>query len=512
MKQIETHVLARAVALLCVTCMVCAGCGGRENGDNQQEGQSAAQDQTEDKGQSREGTQEESVSAVTMSLVKTQGTVGVQDDARKEVELQEPLSLYNGYGIQTRTDSYAWINLDDTKLAKVDQESDVSVKKEGKHLEMVCESEGGLFFHVTEALEEEESLDIRMWAVSVGIRGTSGWVSQGTTGDRMTMDVYVLDGTVVCTVEGSEPEEVPVSAGHGIRVTFNEEGDPVWQSRGFDRDTIPEYVWVELDESMQEEVMATLSGANGAGADTGADQQEEVDPETLDPEAKVEYYLEFMEDGRERVFQDNITFFGQEIDTVTLENMRDVLVEQGLAESRLFLEEIEGLGTQLMYSGDMYAFMDLPVDGVQSPGATAFTTFCWIKEFPKGTSTGILDIQAGDSIETVLQKMGFTHAAEIGAVLRENTDIRVRWSSYDRNKDSWSVADLQEGAKVSDDISLRFGVWPGNQYAESEAFMELALSTMYKKGENSAGNLGNLSLYFNENYELYSMAMSQIQD
>lgn len=508
MKQIKTHVLIRAVALLCVTCMVCAGCGGRENGDNQQEG-SAAQDQTEDKGQSQEGTQEESVSAVTMSLVKTQGTVGVQDDAKKEVELQEPLSLYNGYGIQTRTDSYAWINLDDTKLAKVDQESDVSVKKEGKHLEMVCESEGGLFFHVTEALEEEESLDIRMWAVSVGIRGTSGWVSQHTIEGRMTMDVYVLEGTVVCTVAESN-EEVPVSAGQGIHVVFDEEGNPVWQSKGFSQDAIPEYVWVELDESMQEEVMATLSGGDGAGTDTEADQQEEVDPETLDPEAKVEYYLEFMEDGRERVFEDNITFFGQEIDTITLQNMRDALVEQGLAESRLFLEEIEGLGTQLMYSGGVTAFLDLPVDGVQKPGATAFTTFGWIKEYPKGTATGILDIQAGDSIETVLQKMGFTHAAEIGAVLRENTDIRVRWDSYDSFKDSWSITDLQEGEKVSDSITVRFGVW--NQYVESEAHMELALSTMYKKGESSAGNLGNLSLYFDENYELYSMAMSQIQD
>ena len=82
--------------------------------------------------------------------------------------------------------------------------------------------------------------------------------------------------------------------------------------------------------------------------------------------------------------------------------------------------------------------------------------------------------------------------------------------SYDSFKDSWSITDLQEGEKVSDSITVRFGVW--NQYVESEAHMELALSTMYKKGESSAGNLGNLSLYFDENYELYSMAMSQIQD
>ena len=42
--------------------------------------------------------------------------------------------------------------------------------------------------------------------------------------------------------------------------------------------------------------------------------------------------------------------------------------------------------------------------------------------------------------------------------------------------------------------------------------MELALSTMYKKGESSAGNLGNMNLFFDENYELYSMSLSQVQD
>ena len=63
MKQIKTSILARMVALLCVICMVCAGCGSKEGGDGQSEGQSADQEQ------SREGAQEDSVSAVTMSPV-----------------------------------------------------------------------------------------------------------------------------------------------------------------------------------------------------------------------------------------------------------------------------------------------------------------------------------------------------------------------------------------------------------------------------------------------------------
>lgn len=61
--------------------------------------------------------------AATIRLIRTEGTVAVSDDAWKEVPLLENLGLHSGYGVGTSPESYAWINLDDTKLTKMDQES-----------------------------------------------------------------------------------------------------------------------------------------------------------------------------------------------------------------------------------------------------------------------------------------------------------------------------------------------------------------------------------------------------
>lgn len=452
-----------------------------------------------------------SVSATTMHLEKSQGAVQVQDDAGEGVDLQEKLPLYSGYALETSPDSYAWVNLDDTKMAKMDQESGASIYKEEKHLELTAEY-GSMFFHVTQALEADETFDIRMDTLSVGIRGTYGWV-QRTAGSAC---VYILDGDVACTLTADGSQHA-VSAGEMLRLLDHaEESDPL-QIQAFTLEDIPEYVWEELDETMEESVRNLLPEQPDASPtpDPSAEsqpegpdeQQAEVDPETLPADQKARYYMNSRPEGEENIFEGNVTLFGQEINGITISALRDFLVDQGLANSSLYLEEIEGLGTQLMYPGTT-GFLDLPVDAVQSPDHTVFTTFGWTKEFPAETDTGVLDIKVGDSIETVLEKMGFTNAQEIGAVLRENPDIRVSWGSDDLMARE-DIINMPEGEKVSDSISIQFNVW--NQYMESEAFMELRLSTMYKTGGSGASNKGNLNLFFNPDYTVYSLAMSQVQ-
>ena len=54
--------------------------------------------------------------ATTMKLIKTDGEVGVENEKGKSVDLIENPGLYNGYGIGTQPKSFAWIDLDDTKL------------------------------------------------------------------------------------------------------------------------------------------------------------------------------------------------------------------------------------------------------------------------------------------------------------------------------------------------------------------------------------------------------------
>ena len=177
----------------------------------------------------------------TMKLIKTDGNVGVENEKGKSVDLIENLGLYNGYGIGTQTKSFAWIDLDDTKLTKMDEKSDVDITKDGKKLELVVNS-GGLFFNVTKPLEDDESMDIRTSTTICGIRGTCGWVeSHGNT-----TYVGLCDGKVECTVTvGGKEETVKVNAKEILIV--KKDGDPVtYEVKELTYKDVPEFVQVEI--------------------------------------------------------------------------------------------------------------------------------------------------------------------------------------------------------------------------------------------------------------------------
>ena len=106
--------------------------------------------------------------AATMHLRKTEGAVGVSD-GEKAIEPKENLGLYSGYGVDTQAESYAWIDLDEVKLTKLDQDSEIEIIKEDKHLEIQVLS-GSLFFNVTKPLEEDEAMTIRTSTMAIGIR------------------------------------------------------------------------------------------------------------------------------------------------------------------------------------------------------------------------------------------------------------------------------------------------------------------------------------------------------
>lgn len=174
--------------------------------------------------------------ATTMHLKHTEGTVAVSDDAGADVPLLEDLGLYSGYGVDTRPASFAWINLDDVKLTKMDEESEIAIKKEDKLLEIEVKS-GSLFFNVTQPLEEDETMNIRTSTMLVGIRGTCGWVE---VPDPNHMNVYLLEGKVECTAG----ETVTVMAGEVGRMDGTAGTVTV---EPFGQDAIPAFVQGELD-------------------------------------------------------------------------------------------------------------------------------------------------------------------------------------------------------------------------------------------------------------------------
>ena len=212
--------------------------------------------------------------ATTMKLIKTDGEVGVENEKGKSVDLIENLGLYNGYRIDTQTKSFAWIDLDDTKLTKMDEKSDVDIKKDGKKLELVVNS-GGLFFNVTKPLEDDESMDIRTSTTICGIRGTCGWVE--SRGD--TSYVGLLDGKVKCsvTVDGKE-ENVTVNAKELF--IAKKDGDHVtYEVKELTYKDVPEFVQPEIaDEPFAlEEESYTIDDFLGVYSNTDGEYATEVE-------------------------------------------------------------------------------------------------------------------------------------------------------------------------------------------------------------------------------------------
>lgn len=214
------HFARRALALCLVlgAALGCAGCGG--------------------------------ASAATMFLRKTEGTVQVSDAEGQRVEPAENLGLYSGYAVGTQGQSYAWIDLDKVKLAKLDENSAADIVKEGNALSIEMRS-GSLFFNVTEPLAEDETMEICTSSMMVGIRGTCGWVEAP---DAQHLNVYILEGRVECTAGGNS---AAVNAGEMAEMT----ADGAIAVKTFAASAVPAFVSAEIEPGS--DLAQAILGASG---------------------------------------------------------------------------------------------------------------------------------------------------------------------------------------------------------------------------------------------------------
>lgn len=230
--------------------------------------------------------------AATMHLVKTEGKVRVDDAEGKSVQLMDNLGLFSGYGVDTRSESYAWIDLDEVKLTKMDQNSEITIQKDGKRLEIEVIS-GSLFFHVTEPLEKDEAMEIRASTMLVGIRGTCGWVTLSEEGDRLS--VWLLEGKVRCEADG---EKETVRAGEMAVMT--EDGEI----------TVEEFTAADIPEFVVEEIEEDDDLAEAILDDSGIDVLNPVTPEML----ALEQYRAVLAQA-ETYFDDE--YYGDDVPTIT---------------------------------------------------------------------------------------------------------------------------------------------------------------------------------------------------
>lgn len=148
-------------------------------------------------------TVEAATTAITIKLSSTEGdNVSIQSGSGKELTVREGMTLYNQYTVSTGKESYAYLMLDKTKAVKLDQNTEITIVKEGRKNEIQLES-GELFFDVSKKLTSQETLKVKTSNSTMGIRGTSGVVKVITLYDKEmnslgTSIVYqIYDGKVV---------------------------------------------------------------------------------------------------------------------------------------------------------------------------------------------------------------------------------------------------------------------------------------------------------------------------
>jgi hypothetical protein len=180
-----------------------------------------------------------SLTATTMRLVKVSGTVKVTLND-KDQTVREDMKLLSGTEIRTKEDSLAGIGLDDVKAVTLSEETKAEVTQKNKKLELNV-LKGEIYFKVMEPLADDESFDIRTSSMTVGIRGTSGYVK---VLDKHSSQLVLTSGKVEVS---SCDETVIVNAGEKLTVEVDDD-TATFEVIPMTTEDLPEFVLDEIHE------------------------------------------------------------------------------------------------------------------------------------------------------------------------------------------------------------------------------------------------------------------------
>ena len=164
-----------------------------------------------------------------ISVSKVSGRV-IAENNGNEYEAYENMRLAGGYALNTGTESYTRLSLDDDKYVKLEQESRAEFRNVGdanKHITSIYLAYGALTAELVNPLAKEENFVINTPNAALAVRGTfyRVKVSFDETGDVYT-DVYTYGGAVVCQrimPDGTVvDEEVVISQGYKARIKMDE--------------------------------------------------------------------------------------------------------------------------------------------------------------------------------------------------------------------------------------------------------------------------------------------------
>ena len=224
----------------------------------------------------------EKAKAASFRLEKAEGTVEITGSNGKSISPSEGMLFYSGDVIRTSAKSYAYISLDDSKLLKIDELSQATVKKSGKKLEIKLD-EGALYFEVNEKLAGDESMTIGTSTISLSIRGTAGVVRKRNISGNTQDTLWLLDGQVELTGIGTAAGREPITVWGGERIDYVESSGQ-WQRDLINIMEIPGFADVQMRENsvLMQRVLSdsgldtewiTLNADNKIGQDQQSNQQ-----------------------------------------------------------------------------------------------------------------------------------------------------------------------------------------------------------------------------------------------
>lgn len=194
------------------------------------------------------------------------------------------------------------------------------------------------------------------------------------------------------------------------------------------------------------------------------EQAENLRLEAMTDQEKIEYYLEKSFDSEHLLLEDPVTLFDQDLRTLTMEQFK------GMAESQGWVSR-DDMGEQIMFLDDSgIAF------SAYSPGGSPFTSLgtagqlggniLWtasigydnlsdygrMDEYERqemesllGKETGFLDLCFGDSLATVLDRLGIKDAEKLsGIAIGTEEYISVNRQCY-RNRESLKIGEVEGG-------------------------------------------------------------------
>ena len=208
--------------------------------------------------------------ATTMRLLRVEGTVTIEDSTGAAKPVIDNIRFQSGDALNTGSDGLASVGLDDTKIVTLENDSRVEFNKSGKQIELNL-TKGALFFEVTEKLADDETYEIKTSNMTVGIRGTSGYVYYSESG---LQSLIITDGVVKVTGYNPKTQEtkvVEVRGGEQVTAYLYDEATEDRDSIEFEVKEVPVEELPEFPLQMLAENDALLEKVC---ADTGWDKDE----------------------------------------------------------------------------------------------------------------------------------------------------------------------------------------------------------------------------------------------